>query len=406
MVDLTHMGSGKTYLVAVTRIAGCGFAGDDLLRQFARKRLVHRCIDVAGTRHAHRLIDISSSGQRVTDGTAQTGTCTAKRLYLCRVVMGLVLELQKPFLCLSVHVHVNEDRAGIVLFAYLHIVQQTLLLEVTGTDSSQLHEAQRLLIATQLRTNMVKIFQFRFYIVFDERVLYLDIFKDSGERSVTAVVRPVGIEDTQLRLRRVAVLVREVVYHAFEVISVHRQSPLLAEVCVLLTRHSGEACQRGQRFHFARQMVIQDAQVFLARLYSIDIIMTDARQVFIAQRVFEDKQAARTDVDIGIRVYQVHAVNGGRSALVELTGDVLHSQIALALQRQRIAYRVGYSLTENAVLTFLQQFIAEPEQVIHAQVAKLLKMQLQIFVQFAKQTLCLYAKSFPFLYKKTMIHIR
>ena len=78
-------------------------------------------------------------------------------------------------------------------------------------------------------------------LVFHEGVVDLDGLEDGGESGVTAVVRPIGIEDTKLRLGRVALLLLEVCHHFVEVVGIHCQSPCLAESCILLAWHLDEA---------------------------------------------------------------------------------------------------------------------------------------------------------------------
>ncbi len=156
VVNFPHMGGGETYLVAVRGVACCGFAGDDPLRQFARQGVRNRGIDVARTGHAHGLIDIRTARQRVSNGAAQAGACAAERLNLSRVVMGLVFELKQPFLLLSVHIHINKYRAGVVLFALFHIVEQPFLAQVASANSRQLHQAERLLLSFEFFADRVE----------------------------------------------------------------------------------------------------------------------------------------------------------------------------------------------------------------------------------------------------------
>ena len=55
--------------------------------------------------------------------------------------MGLILELEKPFLGLAIYIYIDEDRASVVLLADLHVVEQTFLAEITRTDGGELHKA-------------------------------------------------------------------------------------------------------------------------------------------------------------------------------------------------------------------------------------------------------------------------
>ena len=56
VVDFPDVCGGKAYLVAVAGVAmGC-LAGNDALREFARKCLSHRFVDIACSGHPHCLI--------------------------------------------------------------------------------------------------------------------------------------------------------------------------------------------------------------------------------------------------------------------------------------------------------------------------------------------------------------
>ena len=69
--------------------------------------------------------------------------------------MCLVLKLQQPALHNTVNIDVYEDAASVILLALLHIVELTELAEVARTDSSQLHKAEALLLATKLLADTV-----------------------------------------------------------------------------------------------------------------------------------------------------------------------------------------------------------------------------------------------------------
>ena len=170
------MGGSQTDLVAIAGVTSSCLTRDDLLWQFARHSLCHGLIDIACARYAHSLIDICTTRQWVADGTTETGTCSTEGLNLCWVVMGLVLELEQPLLLLAIHVHINEDRASVVLLADLHIVEKAFLAKVTRANSSKFHEAERFLGATELLAYVVEHAEGGFDLLFHEGVVYLDFF--------------------------------------------------------------------------------------------------------------------------------------------------------------------------------------------------------------------------------------
>ena len=72
VVDLTHMRSGKTYLIAVARIACRSLCRYYALRELALHSLVNRLIYITGTRNTHSLIYVATTRQWVTDSTSKT----------------------------------------------------------------------------------------------------------------------------------------------------------------------------------------------------------------------------------------------------------------------------------------------------------------------------------------------
>ena len=110
MEDLAHMGSGEADLVAVAAVAGSGALGDDALRELALHGLAYGLVYVAGAGHAHGLIDVASSAQRVADCAAEAGGCAAEGFYFSGVVVCFVLEHQEPLLLAAVFgVDVDDD---------------------------------------------------------------------------------------------------------------------------------------------------------------------------------------------------------------------------------------------------------------------------------------------------------
>ena len=102
--------------------------------------------------------------------------------------MGFVFELEQPLFGLSVHVNIHEDAAGIVFFADFHIVQQTLCLEVAGSDGRHIHKVDALPVAPQLLTHLQIHLVCAVYFLLDERFIHVHALELGGEGGVAAVV--------------------------------------------------------------------------------------------------------------------------------------------------------------------------------------------------------------------------
>ena len=62
----------------------------------------------------------------------------------------------------------------------------------------------------------------------------------------------------------------------------------------------------------------------------------------------------------------MHAIDSRRSALVELTRDVLYCQVGFVAEVQFLHHHIRHPLAKDAIFALLQQFPAESEQVIDA----------------------------------------
>ncbi len=357
--DLPHMRGCQADLIAIARIAGRRLARNHALRQLAVQGLGNGLPDVTGTRHAHRLVYIGTAREGVADGAAQAGGRTAERLDLRGVVVGLVLELQQPLLGLAVDIHVDDDAAGIVLFALLLVVQHALVLEVAGADGGQFHEAERFVVASELVADGFELAQIRLEGGFDEGIVHADVRQLGGEGRVAAVVAPVGVEDAQLRLGRVTALLTEVQHHLAQVVGVHGQAPVAAEGGEVGLGHVGESIEGGQRPDSRGFLAGDDREVFLAALHGVDEIAAHGGHPLVGEVVVEDQQAAAADVHLRGGVDEVHAVQGRGGALVELARDELHGQVAAARQVEVIDHRVGHAFAEHRIAALLQQLVGK-----------------------------------------------
>ena len=402
MIHLADVGRGQSDLIAVARITGSGLEADDALGQFAGQRFAYGLIDISRTRHTHRLIDVAATRQRIADGTAQAGRSSAERFDLGRVVMGFVLELQEPFLGPVIDVHIDENAACVVLLAHLQVVEQSLAAQVTGTDRRQVHQADALALAPQFAADFQVKRQRAFDLVFHERLLDRNVLQLGREGRMTAMVAPVRIENPQLGFERIATLSPEIFDHFAQVVGIHRQTVLLAVGIEFRIFHLPEPVQYRHRFHGGAFQIVQDPQILLARLHGIDIIATNTLHRLLGKFRREDQQLRTLDLHLGRRIDQPHAVHGRSRSLVELSGQALHSQKAVAAQIARIRHGIGNHLAEDPVTALLQQFVRKTEQVVHVQQPQAVERKIQVGIQVAEQALGLDPEFGVFLNENTV----
>ena len=91
--------------------------------------------------------------------------------------MGLVLEHKQPALLHSVHIYVNVDAAGVVLFALLHIVKEALGAQVARPNGGELHQAEALALPSQLAAYVVEASQLGLQLFLHKRIVNRDFRK-------------------------------------------------------------------------------------------------------------------------------------------------------------------------------------------------------------------------------------
>ena len=148
VIDLIHVTCAEADLVTVGAVSCSCCTHQFLLGELTLERHGNRNSRIAGTGHTHSLVYIGTSGERVTDRTAEAGRCTTERLDLGRVVMCLVLKHKNVVFFLSVHIDLDLDGAGIDLFRLIQVSKLAVLLEFSHRHSCHIHEADRLLADT------------------------------------------------------------------------------------------------------------------------------------------------------------------------------------------------------------------------------------------------------------------
>ena len=150
MINLIHKTGSKTDLVAVRAVTLSCTHRQLSLRQLALQCLRHRHGWICTAGHTHSLIYIGTSRQRVTDGAAQTGGSSTKRLDLCRMIVRLIFKADQPFLGLILELHRNDDRTGINLVTLFHIVKDAVFFQLLHAHDSQIHQTDKLILSVSV----------------------------------------------------------------------------------------------------------------------------------------------------------------------------------------------------------------------------------------------------------------
>ena len=137
MIDFFDIAGSQTDLVTIRAVAVSCTSDQFLLRKFTFEGFFYRYSRISSTCHTHCLIYISTSGKRVTDRTAKTGSSTTKWLDLCRMVVCLILKVDQPLFFFAIDIYRNNDTAGIDLIGFFLIMPVCLRISVSSLPSEQ-----------------------------------------------------------------------------------------------------------------------------------------------------------------------------------------------------------------------------------------------------------------------------
>ena len=322
MVQLVDLTRGKADLVAVARVAMRRRRHDLALGQLARKRLGNGRMRVSGTRHAHGLVHVGATGQRIADATANARCRATEGLDLGGMVVRLVLEEEQPVLILTVDVNLDLDGAGVDLLAFVEAREDALALEVLRTDGAHVHEANGLLVTSKLVAHV----QIRVEGGLDDLVIYLDIGELGAKGGMAAVVGPVGVDHLHLGDGRVTMLdVGKVILEDLDIRQIHCQATFANEDfqdLVIIIDKVLDNLDVGW-FGILRLERLDLIERGLARLDGVNDIVLNGSDVIIAQIALEQVQRRATHFGALAARDELNALARRICPLVKLTGQVL-----------------------------------------------------------------------------------
>ena len=114
--------------------------------------------------------------------------------------------------------------------------------------------------------------------------------------------------------------------------------------------------------------------------------MSDGLEIRLRHIVVKDQQTGTADLHVGLRLYQVDAVNRGGRPLVKLSGDVFHCEVSAAFQGEGVHHGVGDCFSEDGIAAFVQQFGGEAAKVVHVEEAQGAYVQAEVLVKFVLET--------------------
>ena len=199
MEVLFDIGSRKSYLVPVWRIAVRRRFRDDLLWQFTSACFCYWCGNITCTWYTHSLVNIRTTWQRVTNSTTNTSCSSTERLNFRWVIVGFIFEHEQPRFFDAIYIYLNFNRAGIDFVRHFHVVQTTVSTLITTKDCRHIHKRLWLFRTSQFVTHGNIFIVSCLQLFLELRSWKVNIFQFCLKSRVTAMVRPVGIQNFQFR---------------------------------------------------------------------------------------------------------------------------------------------------------------------------------------------------------------
>ena len=341
MIDFFYKTGSQTDLITIGGISACRTANQLLLRQLTLQGVSHRNGRVGSTGYTHSLIYIASSGQGITDRTAQTGSRATERLDLGRMVVCLILEEYQPllgyFLSVIIHFYRYNYGAGIDLIGLFHIGQLAVFFQLSHSHQCQIHQTYELVtsackdLCSGIQITLVSGLDRRTIISVTE--LYISQFcRESG---MTAVVGPVGIQHTNLGHGRISLLITaEIILDMQEILKGHSQTKGIVQLTQFSLFHITETVKNR---HISRIIIYSDQslrlhQICLPGIYRVDTISFDFRKFFVRDITYQQISNCCLDDRLFILIQELHTLYCRICSLVELTGQKFYGKYSAAFR--------------------------------------------------------------------------
>ena len=300
MIQLLDITGGETDLISVRAVTP-GSIGDYLaLRQLPFESLVQRNCRVGRARHAHGLIYICPAGERITDSAAKAGRRSAEGFDLSRVIVRLIFKIDQPLLRLAVYLDRHDDGTGIDLVSLLLVGEGAFLLQLLCRKQRDIHEADIFVVPPRIKRVVVSQISLKCPA---DLLGIVSLFKGNPrklrlEGRVTAVVRPIGVENPDLRHRRVAFFfVPEIIAYVNEVGKCHGQSKAAIKLLKRSLIHAGEAVKYAHVVRHIKDLhkSLRHFSVREPRIHRVDVMRLDLVKLLLRHVSLYDISDGGTD---------------------------------------------------------------------------------------------------------------
>ena len=345
VIELIHDAGGQTDLVSVRRVTCCGCRHQFALGELAGHCFRNRLQGIGGSCDAHGSIDVRAAGKRITDRPADTGGGSAEGLDLRGVVVGFILEEQKPWFSDAVCLNLDFHGAGVNFLRFIELWELAGFFQRFDRHSRQIHETDRFR-AVQCGAGV----QIIPPCLFQEYVLKAHTVYNRIEGRVTAVIGPVGIQNADLGDGWITLFfIPEIGLAKGNIVCVHGEAVLTDKV---LQRTAVECTEAVQRGNFSGYFILYAQRGrFLQRCFTcfhrVNDIFFDLGELRFRERPVERIDPGGTDERPFSTGKNLDALGSRIRPLVELAGKIFNSKYSSLTEIRRLAHEIKLRLGKH-----------------------------------------------------------
>ena len=272
--------------------------------------------------------------------------------------MRFVLEQQQPVFLVSVDLHFDFHRTGVDLFRFVEFFEKSPFFEKFCGNRADIHEVFRFGTAQFLPRRQIVVIS-----VLQQFVLELYVVDRRKKRRMTAMIRPIGIDHTDLGERRIALFGFEIILTELDIVFVHRQRVFFDKGRKSLFVQLQKSVKR---FHFRGNRMVDfegygNGKTCLAALHGIDNVMFDRGKFRFGYVAVYRIHLCGTNDGTAAHGNKLNALRRRIGTLVELSGQILYRKYARTFKpcrafRRRIHLRLGKHRPDAPLKQFFLYF--------------------------------------------------